>query len=148
MSQEQSIHINIAFWFLFDKFFIVKLPKNKSLSGLSNALRNNTTLAEAVLWKYLQNKQCFGYHLRRQKVIGQYIVDFYCPKLGLVIEIDGSSHDTKVDYDENRDKYLHSLGLIVLHLDNADILHHLNKGMDAVESFMQYKMNKLNKSEQ
>ena len=124
------------------------LPKNKSLSGLSRNLRNNSTLAEAVLWKYLQNKQCFGYHFRRQKVIGKYIVDFYCPRLKLVIEIDGSSHDTKADYDANRDKFLQSLGLTILHLDNSDVLRHLGKGMDAVEVFMQYQMNLLNKSAQ
>lgn len=75
------------------------LPKNTSLSVLSRNLRNNSTLAEAVLWKYLQNKQAFGYRFRRQKVIGKYIVDFYCPKLKLVIEIDGSSHDYKYEYD-------------------------------------------------
>ena len=148
MTQKQNPQINIAFCILFDKFFTMNLPKNKSLNGLSHALRNNTTLAEAVLWKYPQNKQCFGYHFRRQKVIGKYIVDFYCPKLGLIIEIDGSSHDTKADYDENRDKYLQSLGLTVLHLDNAEVLHYLGKGMDAIEAYMQYKMKTLNKSAQ
>lgn len=126
----------------------MKLPKNKSLFGLSRALRTNSTLAEAVLWKYLQNKNAFGYRFRRQKVIGKYIVDFYCPRLGLVIEIDGSSHDLKAEYDEQRDKYLESLGLTILHLDNVDVLRHLGKGMDAIEAYMLYKMNLLNKKAQ
>ena len=126
----------------------MKLPKNKSLFGLSRALRTNSTLAEVVLWKYLQNKNAFGYRFRRQKVIGKYIVDFYCPKLGLVIEIDGSSHDFKGDYDEQRNKYLESLGLTILHLNNADVLRNLGKGMDAVEAYMLYKMKLLNKKAQ
>ena len=55
----------------------MKLPQNKSLSGLSRTLRNNGTKAEAVLWKYIKNKQGYGFQFHRQKNIGQYIVDFY-----------------------------------------------------------------------
>ena len=111
-------------------------------------LRNNTTLAEAVLWKHLKQKQAFGFNFRRQKVIGPYIVDFYCPKLGLVIELDGSSHNTKYELDRQRDEYLHGLGLTVLHLNNSEILHHISKGLFAVDTFIQYKMNLLNKKAQ
>ncbi len=123
----------------------MKLPKNTSLSGLSNSLRHNSTLAESVLWKYLRNKNALGYHFRRQKIIGKYIVDFYCPKLGLVIEIDGSSHDNKYEYDKMRDEYLQSLGLTVLHIENSDILHCLDKGLFAIDTFMKYKIDLLNK---
>ncbi len=126
----------------------MKLPKNKSLSMFANDLRNNTTLAEAVLWKYLKQKQAFGFHFRRQKVIGPYIVDFYCPKLGLVIELDGTSHNTKYEHDKQRDEYLQSLGLTVLHLDNSDVLHHIGKGLFAIDTFIQYKVNLLNKKVQ
>lgn len=123
----------------------MKTPKDKSLAKLSQILRNNSTLAEAVLWKYLQNKNAFGFRFRRQKVIGKYIVDFYCPRLKLVIEIDGSSHDNKYEYDKKRDEYLQHLGLTVLHLDNYDVLHCIDKGLLAIETYMNYKMQELDK---
>ncbi len=126
----------------------MKLPKNKSLSGLSVALRHNMTKAESVLWRYLQNKNAFGYRFRRQKVIGKYIVDFYCPRLALVIEVDGNSHDNKYAYDEQRDKYLKSLGLNILRLNNEDILFGVDKALYAVEAYMQYLINTHDKKAQ
>ena len=118
---------------------------NKSLHTLAQNLRNNSTLAESVLWKHLKNKQAQGFRFRRQTVFGKYIVDFYCPRLKLVIEIDGSSHNDKYEYDRERDEYLQSLGLTVLHLDNSDILHHIGQGLFAIDTFMQYQKNLLNK---
>ena len=126
----------------------MRLPKNRLLTENSRILRNNSTLAESVLWKYLQNKNAFGFRFRRQKVIGKYIVDFYCPKLKLVIEIDGSSHDNKYEYDKTRDEYLQNLGLTVLHPDNSDVLHCIDNGLFAIESFMKHKMHELNKNPQ
>ena len=115
----------------------MKLPKNKSLSGLSCGLRHNMTKAESVLWRYLKNKNAFGYSFRRQKVIGKYIVDFYCPRLALVIEVDGNSHDNKYEYDTERDEYLKSLGLNILRLDNSDVLFGVDKALYAIEVYMQ-----------
>ena len=137
--------MHVDFCFLFVIVLVMKLPKNTSLSKLSNSLRHHSTLAESVLWKYLQNKNAFGYHFRRQKVIGKYIVDFYCPRLGLIIEIDGSSHDNKYEYDKKRDEYLQGLGLTILHLDNSDILNHIDNGLFAIDAFMKYKIDLLNK---
>ena len=88
----------------------MKLPVDKSLIRLGRVLRNNGTKSEAFLWKYLKQKKVNGYQFHRQKNIGKYIVDFYCPKLALVIEVDGNSHDEKYVYDMERDKYLRDLG--------------------------------------
>ena len=64
-----------------------------------------------------------GYGIKyRQKILYHYIVDFYCPKLKLVIEIDGTSHVTKKEYDEHRDKILESYGLKVLHYNDLKVL--------------------------
>ncbi|MFQ6759806.1 MAG: endonuclease domain-containing protein [Alphaproteobacteria bacterium] len=123
----------------------MKLPQNKSLSGLARNMRNNGTKAEAVLWKYIKNKKGYGFQFHRQKNIGKYIVDFYCPRLKLVIEIDGSSHNDKYEYDRERDEYLQSLGLTVLHLDNSEILHHISTGLFAIDTFMQYQKDILKK---
>ncbi len=84
-------------------------------------LRKNSTLAEVILWNELKGKQFEGYDFHRQKPIGNYIVDFYCPKLNLVIEIDGSSHYDREVYDEKREKYLRSLGLNILRFNDYDI---------------------------
>lgn len=56
-------------------------------------LRKNSTFSEVLLWQHLKGKQLLGYDCHRQKRIDQFIVDFYCPRLKLVIEIDGSSHN-------------------------------------------------------
>jgi len=130
---------------MFDTFSYMKLPKNKSLSGLSRSLRNNGTKAEAVLWRYLKQKNGYGYQFHRQKVIGKYIVDFYCPAIGLVIEVDGNSHDAKYEYDSERDKYLQSLGLCVLHIDNTDVLFKTGNALYFIDTYIVHRINELNK---
>lgn len=62
-----------------------------------------------------------GYDFHRQKPIGNYIVDFFCYKLRLVIEIDGESHKDKYEYDQKRQKYLENLGLSVLRFDDYEV---------------------------
>ena len=72
------------------------------------------TLSEILLWKEIKGKKVLGYDFHRQKPIDEYIVDFYCPKLKLVIEIDGDSHEGKEEVDLIRQKKLESIGLTVL----------------------------------
>jgi len=87
---------------------------NPKLKQLAKKLRKESTLAEVLLWKKLNRKQIKGYDFHRQKPISNYIVDFYCPKLLLVIEIDGISHSEKEKYDQKRIAKLESLGIHVL----------------------------------
>ncbi|MFA5021835.1 MAG: endonuclease domain-containing protein [Patescibacteria group bacterium] len=86
-------------------------------------LRNNSTPAEQVLWRHLQGKQLGGYKFRRQYSVGKYIVDFYCPKFKLAIEIDGDSHfDARaLQYDKKRQEYIESFELKFLRFTNADV---------------------------
>jgi very-short-patch-repair endonuclease len=65
------------------------LPCDKQLKTFSQHLRKNMTDAEKMLWLRLRRKQLKGRQFYRQKIIGKYIVDFYCPKANLVIEVDG-----------------------------------------------------------
>ena len=98
---------------------IINLPENKSLRDKARLLRTHSTLSEVLLWNKIKHKQFFGLDFDRQKIIGNYIVDFYCPVLELVIEIDGNSHDElKYEYDVSRNNYLIGLGLRVLHIDD------------------------------
>ena len=98
------------------------LPYNNKLNGRAKELRNNMTLAEKKLWyEFLRNHE---YIFLRQKPIDNYIVDFFCPKLKLVIEVDGETHIIEQDkkYDSERTKTLEAYGLKVLRFWNDDIL--------------------------
>ena len=96
----------------------IKLPANKYLRKNARELRKNSTLSEVLLWNLLKNKRTNGLDFDRQRIIGNYIVDFYCSKLKLVIEIDGCSHDNKYIYDKTRDEYLKSLGLFIFKIES------------------------------
>lgn len=87
--------------------------------------RNTPTKAENQLWYQILQNQKTGYKFLRQKPIDNYIVDFYCAKLKLVIEVDGDSHADQKTYDEERTKKLNQLGLKVIRYKNSDILKHL-----------------------
>jgi very-short-patch-repair endonuclease len=111
----------------------MSLPFNKSLTERARELRKHSTLSEILFWNVVKNNQFDGLDFNRQKVIGNYIVDFYCARLGLVIEIDGWTHDNKQEYDSKRDNYLRSLGLYVLHIYDEDIKQDINGTMQMVK---------------
>ncbi len=101
------------------------LPYNPRLKGNAKALRKAGILHEALLWLELKNKKLNGLDFDRQKIIGHYIVDFYCAEKAVVIEVDGSSHNNKQRLDAERDQYLESLGLSVIRLLVKDVLQNM-----------------------
>lgn len=82
------------------------------------------TESERVLWSRLRGKQLCGVQFYRQRPIGNYIVDFFAPRTKLVIEVDGSQHlELKhAEKDERRDKYLTTVGLVVLRFNSREVL--------------------------
>ena len=96
------------------------LFNRKGLKSFRSSLRKRSTSAEAALWEMLKSKQLDGRKFRRQYSIGSYIVDFCCPSEKLVIELDGDYHGeyNKIQEDENRDKFIESLGFTVLRFEN------------------------------
>jgi very-short-patch-repair endonuclease len=96
------------------------LFNRKGLKSYRSSLRNRSTSAEAVLWDILKSKNLDGRKFRRQYSIGSYIIDFCCPSEKLIIELDGDPHGEyhKIQEDENRDKYMESLGFTVLRFEN------------------------------
>lgn len=106
------------------------LPYNPALKDKAKALRKAGILHEALLWLELKNKKIDGHDFDRQKIVGNYIVDFYCAEKSTVIEVDGSSHDSKQLEDAQRDEYLKSLGLTVIRLLVKDVLQNM-EGMVA-----------------
>ena len=97
------------------------IPYNPKLKQLARNLRNNSTLSEVLLWQHLKGKKMKGYDFHRQKPVGNYIVDFFCNKLMLAIEIDGMSHDEKINEDEERQKRIESFGISFLRFNDLDI---------------------------
>jgi len=87
----------------------------------AQALRHNQTNAEGLLWHYLRNKQLGGYKFRRQQPIGPYIADFACLSQKLLIELDGSQHAARQDYDAKRDAFLRERGYRVLRFWNNEV---------------------------
>ena len=102
------------------------LPYNPALKDKAKALRKAGFLHEVLLWNQLKVKKFNGLDFDRQKIIGNYIVDFYCAEKGVVIEVDGSSHNNKQDEDAKRDAYLQSLGLVVIRLLVKDVLQNMD----------------------
>ncbi|NOX87204.1 MAG: DUF559 domain-containing protein [Chlorobi bacterium] len=103
------------------------LPYNKKLKGYSRNLRNESTLAEIFLWKQLRAAK-LGYTFNRQKPLLNYIVDFFCSPLHLVIEADGMSHwdEKQKKKDKIRQRKLEEYGLHFLRFDNDEILHEMD----------------------
>lgn len=104
------------------------LEYNPKLQALAREFRKNITDAERVLWSKLSRRQMGGSQFYRQRIIGDYIVDFYCPKSKLIIEIDGGQHysgKARAD-DKKRDQTLNELGLTVLRFSNLEVLKELD----------------------
>jgi very-short-patch-repair endonuclease len=95
----------------------------KSLKSFRSFLRKRSTSAETALWNLLKSKNLDGRKFRRQYSIGNYIVDFCCPSEKLIVELDGDPHGEfdRIQKDENRDKYIESLGFTVLRFENRYI---------------------------
>ena len=100
-----------------------RIHYDPKLKILARKLRNESTFSEILLWKYLKGKQIFGFDFHRQKPIGKYIVDFFCYKLMLAIEIDGNSHDYEEKYkaDKKRQKSLENFGISFLRYSDLEV---------------------------
>jgi very-short-patch-repair endonuclease len=98
------------------------LPYSLFLKGYSRENRNHQTPAEAKLWYEVLRKRQLRYKFLRQKPLKNYIADFYCSKLLLVIEVDGESHFGNWRYDMRRTQELGKLGVKVIRYTNAEVL--------------------------
>ena len=106
------------------------------MKRIRRKLRNNLTPAEATLWLSLKNKQLAGRKFRRQVSFSSYIVDFYCPKEKLVIELDGLYHDMKrrKAYEKKREVYLKNLGLKVIRFRNPQVYEELEEVLKMIKA--------------
>ena len=116
------------------------MQHNGTLTSRAQFLRKNMTKEERRLWyEYLHN---YPYRFRRQVTCGNYILDFYCAKAKVAIELDGSQHYKPMGqkYDAERTAYLDSLGVYVLRFSNSDVLQNLSGVCQAIDIAIQKRL--------
>ena len=108
----------------------VRGPKSgfRKTIPLRRALRKNTTVAEQIFWAKAADREFLNLKFRKQHAIGNYIVDFYCPELKLIVEIDGDTHafNESIMPDIERTLYLQSFGYRVIRYNNRDVLDNID----------------------
>jgi very-short-patch-repair endonuclease len=114
------------------------IPYNPKLKELARQLRKNSTQSEIKLWKALKGKQLNGFDFHRQKPLLDYIVDFYCAELSLVIELDGYSHHLEEIQQKDllKQKLLEEVGLTVLRFTDSEVMNNLESVMRVLERFV------------
>ncbi len=118
-----------------EKHIVHYSPK---LKARARELRNHSTQGEIILWHHLKNSKMMGYDFDRQKPIDQFIVDFYCKSLALVIEVDGSIHDSEAAqaYDQERQARLEGLGIRFLRFSDKEVRTHPNKVCQTISKWI------------
>ena len=104
--------------------------------NLSRSLRTQMTAEEKRLWQRLRANRLDGFHFRRQQIIDGFIVDFYCHKAGLVIEVDGEVHKDQIAYDAQRDGILKARGLQILRIPNAEVRNNLDGVLESIRAYI------------
>ena len=99
-------------------------------------LRRDLTQPERALWYRLRRRALDGYRFRRQHVIGPFVVDFFCPEVGLVIEVDGESHVGLGGADFSRTRWLESKGHAVVRVTNDDVLGNLDEVLEHIHRIL------------
>ncbi|HNO94470.1 MAG TPA: DUF559 domain-containing protein [Anaerolineales bacterium] len=112
-------------------------PVTKEKLQRAKELRREMTPAEKILWEELRANK-LGVHFRRQQVIQGFIVDFYCHKAGLVIEVDGDIHDLQKEEDERREKVLSALGLRVVRFRNDEVMRNLSAVVGRIRTQVEF----------
>jgi very-short-patch-repair endonuclease len=116
--------------------FVKNIPYNPELKERAKALRKKGNFSEVVFWKQVHKGFFWKIDFDRQRVIGNYIVDFYVKALGLIVEIDGSSHNDKEAYDTIREAYFSSLGLTIFKVTDLRVLNDLDNVMMELTTFI------------
>ena len=114
---------------------VIMSQGQKEIQKRARDLRSNQTGAEGLLWMHLRNRQLNNLKFRRQHPIGNYIVDFYCAEVGVIVEIDGDTHLDQVDYDQTRTEWLERQGLRVIRFNNQDVYDNPTEVLTLIAEF-------------
>ena len=112
------------------------LGYDPKLKRVAWALRKNSTLAEILLWNELKRKQMLGYDFHRQKPVGKYVLDLFCPRLMLAVEIDGASHENRVEEDKQRQGELEQEGIRFLRFADGDVKRNLEGVLEEIREWI------------
>lgn len=104
----------------------------KTLDHARDLRKDQSTRAERHLWYQLRNRKCADLKFRRQAPLGPFIADFLCIEANLIIELDGSSHEEKQTYDEERTRFLEGHGFHVLRFNNQDVLENMEGVLEEI----------------
>lgn len=117
-----------------------KIFYNPKLKESARQLRNRSTKAEIKLWNFLKRKQLMSYDFHRQKPVDNYIVDFFCNKLRLAIELDGYTHgfEEVFEKDEVKAQKLKELGVTVLRFTDDDVMDNIDNVLRSIQEFILY----------
>ncbi len=96
-----------------------------------------STLSEVLLWMQLRARKMKNFQFNRQKPLGNFIADFYCKQLHLVIEIDGNSHRGKEQYDADRDAAMRNMGLTVMRIADEDVKRDIQSVLRRIEEWIE-----------
>src|SRR4030042_4634381 len=124
------------------------LQYNKNLKQFKKDLRNNMPDAERILWNKIKKDQ-LGVRFNRQRIIGNYIVDFYCDEIKLAIELDGRQHysEEAIEKDKIRDEYLKNLGLKIVRFRNSSIYKNLHGVANIIYNIVQESLKEIKPKE-
>jgi len=122
------------------------IPYNPTLIQRARKLRKNSTLSEVILWNHLKGRQMLGFDFHRQRPVGNYIVDFICSELYLVIELDGSTHllDERAAADQRRERELQSIGLHIIRFWDEEVYEEIENVLRVIETTVLKQKKKLN----
>ncbi len=98
-------------------------------------LRKKSTKAEKILWEYLRNRKLAGFKFKRQYSVDAFIIDFYCPKVKLGVELDGEVHftDEAKEYDENRTGFLSDFGIEIIRFKNDEVVNNVEMVLNKIK---------------
>jgi very-short-patch-repair endonuclease len=113
-----------------------KMPAKPWLTAYARSLRKADNFSEVIFWSFVRKARFYGLRFRRQKVIGNFIVDFYCPALQLVIEVDGSIHEQREFEDRRREEYLKSVGCKIIRFGIPQVLDHPDQVKERLKDFI------------
>jgi very-short-patch-repair endonuclease len=107
-----------------------------NIKSKAKDLRKKMTVSEELLWNQLRGKKLKGMHFRRQHPYGIYILDFFCNKANLAIEIDGEIHKFREEYDYERTTYLEDTGLKIIRFTNSDIDKNIGEVLHRIKDYL------------
>jgi very-short-patch-repair endonuclease len=116
--------------------FVENLPYNPKLKMLAREKRKAGIYSEVLFWQQVRAGLFYNIDFDRQRIIGNYIVDFYVKALGVVLEIDGISHENKIEYDAARQVFLESLGLKIFRVTDGAVKSNIISVMEGLKNFI------------